>query len=123
MADTVTNRNSRDVVVPVGSRQLDLPTSAALEILENRWAMRLLTALAPGPARFGELEAAVIGVSRRMIAERLRELEGAGLVRRVFDPDAPVKSTYRLTNDGEELAAILALIRPWARSRNDRAAS
>ncbi len=62
-------------------------------------------------------------VSRRMIAERLRELEGAGLVRRVFDPDALVKSTYRLTDDGEELAAILALIRPWARSRNDRAAS
>lgn len=58
-----------------------------------------------------------------MIAERLRELEAAGLVFRVLDPGAPVKSTYRLTDDGEDLAAILALIRPWARSHDERAAS
>ncbi|MDQ2754127.1 MAG: helix-turn-helix transcriptional regulator [Actinomycetota bacterium] len=105
------------------SRRLDPSTAAALEILESRWAMRLLAALAPGPARFGELEAAVTGVSRRMIAERLRELEGAGLVYRPIDPGTSTKSSYRLTDDGQGLASILAQIRPWALSREQRAAS
>lgn len=106
-----------------GPRRLDEGTCAALEILESRWALRLLTALVIGPARFSELEAAVPGVSRRMMAERLRELEAAGLVRRTVAPGPPITSTYALTADGEGLGAILDLVRGWVASRPDRAAS
>ncbi len=106
-----------------GPRRLDEGTCAALEILESRWALRLLTALVTGPARFSELEAAVPGVSRRMMAERLRELEAAGLVRRTVAPGPPITSTYALTADGEGLGEILDLVRGWAASRPDRAAS
>ena len=59
---------------------------------------RPLTALAAGPARFSELEGAVPGVSRRMMSERLRELEGAGLVRRAVDAGPPITSTYSFTS-------------------------
>lgn len=104
-------------------RRLDDGTCAALEILENRWALRLLTALVVGPARFSELEAAVPGVSRRMMAERLRELGAAGLVLRTVAPGPPITSTYALTADGERLGEILDLVRGWAASRPDRAAS
>jgi DNA-binding HxlR family transcriptional regulator len=105
------------------ARRLDEGTSAALEMLESRWALRLLSALVAGPARFSELEAAVPGVSRRMMTERLRELEGAGLVRRTVDPGPPITSTYALTADGEGLGEIVDLVRRWAASRPDRAAS
>ncbi len=104
-------------------RRLDAATSAALEVLEGRWALRLLTALAAGPARFSELEAAVPGVSRRMLSERLRELETTGLVTRQVHPGPPITSTYALTADGDELGSILALVRRWASSRPERAAS
>ena len=106
-----------------GSRRLDEGTCAALEMLESRWALRLLTALVAGPARFSELEAAVPGVSRRMMTERLRELEAAGLVRRTVEPGPPITSTYGLTADGEGLGEILELVRRWAASRPDLAAS
>ena len=92
-------------------------------MLESRWALRLLTALITGPARFSELEGAVPGVSRRMMSERLRELEGAGLVRRTVAPGPPITSTYALTADGEGLGEILDLVRRWAAARPDRAAS
>ena len=105
------------------SRRLDDGTCAALEILESRWALRLLTVLVAGPARFSELEAAVPGVSRRMMTERLRELEHAGLVRRTVHPGPPITSTYALTADGEGLGEILDLVRRWAASRPQRAAS
>ncbi len=106
-----------------GPRRLDEGTCAALQMLESRWALRLLTALIVGPARFSELEAAVPGVSRRMMSERLRELEGAGLVRRTVDPGPPITSSYALTADGEGLGEILELVRRWAASRPHRAAS
>ena len=105
------------------TRRLDDRTSAALEVLESRWALRLLTALAPGPARFFELEEAVPGVSRRMMAERLRELEADGLVSRTVDPGPPITSTYALTTEGDELGAILRMVRRRASSRPARAAS
>ncbi len=103
-------------------RRLDARTCAALEILECRWALRLLTALTAGPARFSELEHAVPGVSRRMMSERLRELETAGLVSRTVDAGPPITSTYALTTDGESLGAILDKVRQWASSRPARAA-
>ncbi len=116
-------RNSGSGKSHGGSRRLDGGTCAALEILESRWALRLLTALVDGPARFSELEGAVPGVSRRMMAERLRELDQAGLVHRSVDPGPPITSTYALTADGEGLGEILELVRRWAASRPDRAAS
>lgn len=76
-----------------------------------------------GPARFSELEGAVPGVSRRMMTERLRELERDGLARRTIDPGPPITSTYSLTDDGEGLGEILDLVRRWADSRPARAAS
>jgi DNA-binding HxlR family transcriptional regulator len=120
----VRNSNlSAAVVQPVAGRRLDEHTSAALEILENRWTLRLLAVLVGGPARFSELEAAVPGVSRRMMTERLRELEGVGLVRRTVDPGPPIRSTYALTSEDDELETILGLMRDWAASRHLQVAS
>ncbi|MDQ1426790.1 MAG: hypothetical protein QOK39_266 [Acidimicrobiaceae bacterium] len=117
-------RNGQASSAAVGTdRRLDADTCATLEVLESRWALRLLTALAGGPARFSELEGAVPGVSRRMMSERLRELEAAGLVRRTVDAGPPITSTYSLTTDGEGLGTILGMVRRWAAARPARAAS
>lgn len=109
------NSNSPSPHFQVGeNRCLDRRTAAALELLENRWALRLLTALTPGPARFFEVEAAVTGISRRMLTERLKELQSAGLVERVVDPGPPITSTYHLTPQGDVLRPALAALCRWA---------
>lgn len=95
-------------------QRLDSRTAAALELLESRWALRLLTALTRGPARFFELEAAVPGVSRRMLTERLKEMQRVGLVGRVVDPGPPITSTYHLTPRGDVLRPALAALSRWA---------
>ena len=71
--------------------------------------------------RYGDEVDALRGVS--LMTERLRELEGAGLVRRTVDPGPPITSSYALTADGEGLGEILELVRRWAASRPHRAAS
>lgn len=70
--------------------------------------------LVQGPARFSELAAAVPGLSRRVMTERLRELQEARLVERVVDPGPPITSTYCLTAEGEQLRAVMDELCKWA---------
>jgi DNA-binding HxlR family transcriptional regulator len=61
---------------------LELPEHLAreLEVLAKRWMLQLLFLLLQRPARFSELERAVPGLTNRVMADRLRELQDAGLV-------------------------------------------
>ena len=92
-------------------------------LLGKRWTGLLIDLMLQRPARFSELARAVPGLSERVLGERLRELEAAGLVRRTVEPGPPITSTYGLTADGEGLGEILELVRRWAASRPDLAAS
>jgi DNA-binding HxlR family transcriptional regulator len=53
------------------------------------------------------LKTRVRGISAKMLTERLRTLEGAGLVRRDYEPTIPPKVTYALTHRGNELDGVL----------------
>ena len=91
------------------------PVARGCEVLAKRWTPQLLVLLLQGPARFSELASAVPGLSRRMTAERLRELQGARLVERHVDPGPPITSTYRLSAEGEELRSLLEELCSWAK--------
>ena len=97
---------------------LELPENLAWELkLAKRWTLQLLFLLLQRPARFSELERAVPGLTNRVMADRLRELQDAGLVDRQVDPGHPITSSYALTADGEALRPILGLLRSWADRR------
>jgi DNA-binding HxlR family transcriptional regulator len=70
--------------------------------------------LLEGPARFVELASAVPGLSGRVMTERLRDLQDAGLVQRTVDPGPPITSSYRLTAGGELLRSALVALSRWA---------
>lgn len=108
----------------VGKAPLALAASVAraFEVLAKRWTPQLLVLLLQGPARFSTLVSAVPGLSRRVMTERLRELQDARLVQRNVDPGPPITSTYRLTAEGEQLRRALEELCAWA-ERWDRARS
>ena len=70
---------------------------AAIELIGKRWTGAIVSALTEGPMRFGELGKAVPGLSDRLLSQRLRELEDAGVVERVVEPGTPVKVSYSLS--------------------------
>ena len=84
------------------------------ELLGKRWSGLLIDLLLQRPARFSELARAVPGLSERVLGERLRELEEAGLVERRVDPGPPISVTYLLTPLGEELEPAMRELRDWA---------
>ena len=69
----------------------------ALDLVGERWALLVVRELLLGPKRFTDLRAGLSQVGPDVLAQRLRELEGAGIVvRRTLDPPASAK-VYELT--------------------------
>ena len=85
----------------------------AAELVGRRWTGAILFALAHGTHRFSELKRTVPGLSARMLTERLRELESAGLITRVPN-DGGSRSQYVLTPKGDDLRPVLMALNRWA---------
>ena len=85
------------------------------DLLERRWLLSILYAALAGALRFNEFAEAVGGISPRMLSERLRDLEAAGLVERTVIPSSPPTVEYRLTDRGRKLGPIIDAMRVYAR--------
>jgi DNA-binding HxlR family transcriptional regulator len=84
------------------------------DLLERRWQLSILFAALSGALRFNEFAETVQGISGRMLAERLRDLEQAGLVERRVLPTSPPTVEYRLTSRGRALAPVIEALRGCA---------
>lgn len=86
-----------------------------MSLLERRWQLAILYAAHTGATRFGEFSEVVNGISPRMLSERLRDLERAGLLERTVRPTSPPSVEYRLTAKGRRLRPLIEAIRVYAR--------
>ncbi|MBI2766984.1 MAG: helix-turn-helix transcriptional regulator [Chloroflexi bacterium] len=87
---------------------------AALELVGRRWTGAIIRSMLYGSARFSDIMSQIPGLSDRLLSERLRELESAGLVLRTVYPLTPVRIEYALTEKGRELREVLIAIDHWA---------
>ena len=86
----------------------------ASDLLGQRWALLVVRELLLGPKRFTDLRAGIPDISPNVLGQRLRELEGSGIVRRRKLAPPAAAQVYELTEWGRELEpAILAMGR-WA---------
>ena len=87
---------------------------AAVEVLGKRWTGLIIRTLLPRPRRFSEMTGAIVGLSDRLLSERLKELERCGILERRVYPDTPVRIEYVLTQKGSELQQVVEAIQRWA---------
>jgi DNA-binding HxlR family transcriptional regulator len=81
--------------------------TASMELIGKRWTSGVLLAATRGAERFREFLAMVPGLSDRLLAQRLRELQEAGLIERMVIASTPVQVLYHLTKRGEDLMESL----------------
>ena len=85
----------------------------ALDVVGERWALLVVRELLLGPKRFTDLAAGLPGLSQNVLSQRLRDLEGAGIVTRArLGPPAGARA-YRLTGRGAELEPVLLALARW----------
>lgn len=88
-------------------------------ILSKKWALLIISAIGNNQKlRYSELEKKLVEISPKTLADRLKELENASLIRRESFAEIPPRVEYSLTKEGVELRnAIMPLIK-WVSSRD-----
>ena len=116
------DHENSDTGVPVAlSEQLlrgdvlaaNCPSREVLKHLTSRWGVLVLIVLERRMHRFSELRRTIGGVSERMLAQTLQQLEGDGMVARVAYQVVPPHVEYSLTPLGREAAEKVRLLADW----------
>jgi DNA-binding HxlR family transcriptional regulator len=86
----------------------------ALDLVGERWALLVIRELLLGPKRFTDLRDGLPNSSPNVLAQRLRELEQASIIRRRKLPPPAGSWIYELTDWGRELKPIVVSLGTWA---------
>ncbi|WEV27023.1 winged helix-turn-helix transcriptional regulator [Streptomyces sp. 71268] len=90
---------------------------AAVDVIDGKWKVLILWALHDQPRRFGETKRLLPGISEKVLAQQLRELEADGVVHREVYDEVPPKVEYSLTDSGLALTAALGPLGAWGTRR------
>lgn len=85
----------------------------AVRMTEGKWKVDILCELGTASRRFGRLRQSIPGISEKMLAQQLRELEADGLVHRKVYSETPAKVVYSLTERGTALNAAAGALCRW----------
>jgi DNA-binding HxlR family transcriptional regulator/putative sterol carrier protein len=85
----------------------------ALDVVGDRWSLLIVRELVVGPRRFTDLIDGLPGISRNLLAQRLRDLERDGVVVRQELPPPAARQVYELTVDGRDLADAMLPLVAW----------
>ncbi|WP_028399437.1 winged helix-turn-helix transcriptional regulator [Ectobacillus panaciterrae] len=88
----------------------------SFDLISKRWTGLIIYVLMSGPKRFSEIHTTIPDLSKRMLTERMKELEEQGIVVRHVITERPIRTEYLLTKKGTELGKILSPISQWAES-------
>ena len=100
------------------------PVTAASDVetifkmLEGRWKLIILFHLFGGKVqRYSDLEKLIPGISQKMLAQQLRQLEADGIIERKVYPVVPPQDEYRMSEWGQSLCPALDALLKWAEAR------
>ncbi len=94
-------------------RDESCPVARGLSVIGDRWTMLVLRDCFLGVRRFEQFQER-LGVTRHVLADRLRKLEAAGVLRREPYQEGPLRHEYRLTEAGRDLYPVLVSLIKWA---------
>jgi DNA-binding HxlR family transcriptional regulator len=89
------------------------PVQGTINAISGKWKGLTIWHLGFRPKRFAELRELLTGVSEKVLAAQLRQLESDGIVRRTVTHASPPQVTYSLTQAGEELIEPMSVLCAW----------
>ncbi len=96
------------------------PVEITADIIGGKWKPLILFHLQNQTHRFGKLQKLIPGATKKMLTQRLRELERDNIVHRKVYPQIPPRVEYSLTKHGQSLKPILELMSAWGGRHRSR---
>jgi DNA-binding HxlR family transcriptional regulator len=91
------------------------PSEFAMEVLGGKWKTVILCFVKEGPCRYSEIRRLAPNLSDKMLTQRLKDLQSAGLITRCKGEGENTTDVYTLTERGESLHQILSALYKWGR--------
>lgn len=89
------------------------PAARGMSVIGDRWTLLILRDCFSGVRRYEAFQKR-LGITRHVLADRLRRLEAEGVLRRERYQERPARDEYRLTEKGRALFPVLAALMDWA---------
>ncbi|MBB6054091.1 winged helix-turn-helix transcriptional regulator [Armatimonas rosea] len=106
-------KNKPSPSCPEGYRST-CPIANVLDILGDKWTLLVVRdLLLSGMHRYSEFQSSPEAIPTNILAERLKRLEAAGLVKKEFYQDNPPRAEYFITRKGADLGLVLQALGEW----------
>lgn len=89
-----------------------------MRLLGGKWKGSILWHLKDGPVRFNDLARQLGGASKKMVNQRLKEMEEAGLLARRVLSTRPIAVAYEITDFGRSALDVLDQLRAWSEQQH-----
>lgn len=94
------------------------PIESGMRLIGGKWKASIIYHLKDEPVRFNDLARMLGGASKKIVDQRLKELENEGIVLRKVVSERPIAVTYELTEFGRTALHILEKLRIWSENNN-----
>ena len=89
------------------------PVATTVALIGSKWKLLIMRNLLIRPWRFNELKKSLDGISQKVLTDSLRSMEEDGLVIRTAYPEVPPRVEYALSDLGESMRPIIAVMEQW----------
>jgi DNA-binding HxlR family transcriptional regulator len=91
----------------------ECPVATTVQLIGNKWKLLIIRNLLAAPQRFTDFTKSIPGISKKVLTDNLRALEGDGIIVREVFPEIPPRVVYSLSPLGETLRPILDAMKIW----------
>ena len=92
----------------------------ALYVISGKWKLALILSLVQSPKRFNELQQQVTGISAKILAKELKDLELNDFVTRTVYPTTPVSIIYEATGYSKTLKSVIGELSAWGELHREK---
>jgi DNA-binding HxlR family transcriptional regulator len=89
------------------------PVRDALDVINGKWKLSVIIAVAMGNDRFTDIQESIPGITPKILAKELKELEQHQLIRRTIIDDYPVRVSYKTEPYADTLFPIIEALKAW----------
>ncbi len=89
------------------------PVRDTLEVINGKWKLPIIISVGVGNERFTDIQESIVGLTPKVLAKELKDLEQHQLIKRIIVEDYPVKISYKLTDYADTLTPIIYALKDW----------
>lgn len=97
-----------------------VPVRDALEVVNGKWKLQIIISIGQGNQRFREIERSIPGISSKVLAKELKDLEQHQLIKRTVYDDTPVSVLYTALPYADTLQDVIIALHDWGVNHRKR---